>query len=107
MSEAQLLSKIRKDARRIAKRFKLKYLDITTEHPNVRSRYGSCDEDRIIRLRLYNLKSGRFLKYPFIVHTLCHEMAHLKHMNHSRDFKDLNQEILLWARKVGIYSPKR
>ena len=103
MTESQLLIKIRKDARRIAKRFKLKRFDITTESPRVRCRYGSCDEDRVIRLRLYNLRNGRFLKYHNLVHTLCHEMAHLKHMNHGKDFKKLNETILSWAKQRGIY----
>src|SRR5262249_40348926 len=105
MSERDLLAKIKKHGRRIAKRFKLKYLDITTEHPRVRSRFGSCDEDKMIRLRLHNLKTGKFLKYKNLVHTLCHELAHLKHMDHGKDFKRLNEEILLWAREMGIYNP--
>ncbi len=105
MSENQLLAKIRRDARRIAKRFKLRYLDVTTEPPDVRDRYGSCDGDRVIRIRLHKLKDGRFMKYWNLVNTLCHEMAHLKYMNHGKDFKDLNDEILAWARARGIYIP--
>ncbi len=104
MSEAQLLAKIRKDGRRIAKRFRLKYLDIRTEHPRVRSRYGSCDEDKIIRIRLNNLKNGRFLKYWNLVHTLCHELAHLKYMNHDKNFIKLNKSILKWAKDREIYN---
>ena len=105
MSEKDLLAKIRKDGRKIAKRFKLKYLDITTETPWVRNRFGSCDEKKVIRIRLHNLKTGRFLKYRNLVHTLCHELAHLRHMNHSKHFKELNREILGWARQRGIYNP--
>jgi len=105
MSEQQLLTKIKKDGRRIAKRFKLKYLDIMTEYPQVRSRFGSCDEDKLIRLRLHNLKTGKFLKYKNLVHTLCHELAHVRFMDHGRDFRKLNQEILQFARESGIYNP--
>lgn len=107
MSENQLLAKIKKDAKRIAKRFKLKYLSLDKEHPLVTSRYGSCDENRKIRLRLNNLSNGSFLTYPVLIHTLCHEMAHLKHMNHGKEFKHLNQKILSWAKSKGIYKPKR
>ncbi|MCB0307980.1 MAG: M48 family metallopeptidase [Bdellovibrionales bacterium] len=102
MSESQLLSRIRKDARRIAKRFNLRYLEIAPEGPRAK-RFGSCDSTKTIRIRLQNLRDGAFLSYPHLVHTLCHEMAHLKHMNHGRHFKDLNTEILSWARERGIY----
>lgn len=104
MSESQLLLKIKKDGRRIAKRFKLKYLDITTESPRA-SRFGSCDSTKTIRIRLHNRRNGRFLTYPHLVHTLCHEIAHLKHMNHSKKFKELNQNILGWAKEKRIYRP--
>ena len=106
MSEGQLLAKLRRDAQRISKYFSLRYLDIDVEPPKVRRRYGSCDEDRRIRVRLHNLRTGRFLQYQNLVHTLCHELAHVKHLNHSKDFKDLNERILNWARAERIYRPK-
>lgn len=105
MSENKLLAKIRRDARRISKRFKLKYLDVTTEPPDVRDRFGSCDEDKIIRIRLYRLRDGKFFKYWNLINTLCHELAHLRHMNHRKDFKELNKTILTWARAQRIYVP--
>ena len=105
MSKRRLLSKIRKQGKRIARRFRLKYIDITTEHPLVRARYGSCDEDKVIRIRLHNLRDGKFLKYRNLVHTLCHELAHLKHMDHGKNFKQLNTKILEWARAQRIYNP--
>jgi predicted metal-dependent hydrolase len=105
MSENQLLARIRRDARRIAKRFRLRYLDVTTEPLDCRDRYGSCDGDRVIRIRLHKLKDGRFMKYWNLINTLCHEMAHLKHMNHGKDFKELNRSILAWAKNSRIYTP--
>jgi predicted metal-dependent hydrolase len=105
MSEKRLLSRIRKDGRRIAKRFRLRYLRILQESPRVRARYGSCDEDRVIRLRLYRLKDRKFMRYPILINTLCHELAHLKYMDHSKNFKQLNEIILKWARKRKIYCP--
>lgn len=105
MSENQLLAKIRLDARRISKRFKLRYLDVTTELPDVRDRFGSCDEDKIIRIRLCKLRDGKFIKYWNLIHTLCHELAHLKYMNHRKDFKELNKTILSWAKAQRIYVP--
>lgn len=105
MSEKKLLARIRKDGRKIAKRFKLRYLSISTESSRVRSRFGSCDEDKVIRIRLYNLSDGRFLKYPGLIHTLCHELAHLRFMDHRNNFKQLHQRLLEWARNRGIYRP--
>lgn len=106
MSESQLLAQIRKDGRKIAKRFKLKYLEITTERPRA-TRFGSCDSTKTIRIRLHKRREGGFLTYPHLIHTLCHEMAHLKHMDHSKNFKYLNSEILSWAKDKGIYNPRR
>jgi predicted metal-dependent hydrolase len=105
MSENQLLSKLRRDARRISKRFHLRYLDVITEPMGVRDRYGSCDGDRVIRIRLHRLRDGKFFKYWNLIHTLCHEMAHLKHMDHSKNFKELNRQILSWAKVRQIYVP--
>jgi len=105
MSENQLLAMIRRDAKRISKSFRLKYLAVEKELPQVRRRFGSCDESKLIRIRLHKLRDGRFLTYPHLIHTLCHEMAHLKFMDHGKEFKNLNSEILDWAKQTGIYRP--
>ncbi len=107
MSENKLLSKLRKDARKIARKFKLKLRKLELEHPRVRSRFGRCDESKTIRLRLHRLKDRNWISYPHLIHTLCHELAHLKFMNHSNEFKKFNKSILLWAKKAGIYKIKR
>ncbi len=107
MTEHQLLAKLKKDARRIAKRFNLRYLDIVPESPRVTSRCGSCTDEHEIRIRLYALGTGRFLSYPFLVDTLCHEMAHLRHFNHGKGFKELYAKILAWAKRHGIYDRRK
>lgn len=101
-----LLTRLRLDAARIADHFGLKYRSIDAEHPRVRSRYGVCYEDGLIRIRLNHAKTGEPLRYSSLIDTLCHELAHLRHFNHGPEFKAFFWTLLAWARKEGIYRPK-
>ena len=49
---------------------------------NAKTKWGSCSNNKIIRLswRLIQTSSG------IIDYVICHELAHLKHMNHSKLF---------------------
>lgn len=102
----KVLSKLRRDARRIARHFKLRYAKITTETPRT-TRCGSCDENHVIRIRLRVLRDRSVIRYHLLVDTLCHELAHLMHFSHGPEFKDFYQKILDWARQRKIYSPPR
>ena len=46
------------------------------------SRWGSCNSRREVRLA-WRLVKARPALVDYVV---CHELAHLRHMNHSRDF---------------------
>ena len=101
----QLIEGLRVDADRICARFGLRYQSIEAERANVKRRYGICYSDGSIKIRLGHVTTGQPLKYSSLVSTLCHELAHLKHFDHSPRFQDFYQEMLLWARRQGIYCP--
>lgn len=102
-----LLTRLRADADRICARYGLRYRVIEAERANVKRRYGICYSDGTIKIRLRNVQTGRPLKYSSLVNTLCHELAHLRHFDHSPRFYDFYHELLGWSRRQGIYRPGR
>jgi predicted metal-dependent hydrolase len=101
-----LLARLNRDAEHIAWRFRLKYKAIEAERANVKSRYGVCYEDGLIKIRLRHAVTGKPLRYSSLVSTLCHELAHLRHFNHGQRFRAFNQELLEFARAEGVYRPR-
>ena len=100
-----LIERLNRDAEHIARRFGLQYRSIEAERANVKRRYGVCDSDGGIKIRLRHAVTGRALKYSGLVNTLCHELAHLRHFNHGVRFKVFYLELLDFARAEGIYRP--
>ena len=100
-----LMERLNRDAERIARRFALRYRAIEAERPKVKSRYGVCYADGLIRIRLRHAATGRSLKYSSLVNTLCHELAHLRHFDHGPRFKAFYFHLLDFARAEGIYRP--
>ena len=101
-----LMEQLRRDADRICERFRLQLGSLEPESPRVRSRYGICYSDGTIRIRLRHVTTGQPLRYSSLVNTLCHELAHLRHLNHGPRFKALYLKILDWARCERIYRPR-
>lgn len=101
----ELTARLERDAALIAERFGLRYRVIEPEPPRVRRRYGVCYRDGTIRIRLFHVVTGKPLRYSSLVATLCHELAHLRHFDHSPRFRSFNQRILAWAREAGLYRP--
>ncbi|WP_310440168.1 SprT family zinc-dependent metalloprotease [Sulfuricurvum sp.] len=56
----------------------------------MRRRWGSCNSDGIVTLNTMMMQ----LTYEHIDYIIVHELAHLRHMNHSKDFHDLVRSIL-------------
>lgn len=100
-----LMDSLNRDAARIAHHFGLSYKAIEPERANVKSRYGVCYSDGVIKIRLRHATTGRPLKYSSLVATLCHELAHLRHFDHGLRFRAFNEQVLAWARTQGIYRP--
>jgi hypothetical protein len=100
-----VLRYLRHHAERLAQIFELPLRSLHAESPRVRRRYGVCFADGTIKLRLRSVRTGELLRESSLVDTLCHELAHLRHLDHSRRFHRLYERILAYARRHGIYRP--
>jgi len=106
MTDETLLQWLDRDARHLSARFRLPLVRLDQEHLRVKRRFGSCDSEGVIRLRLRNRRNGDYLRYSSLVATLCHELAHLRFMDHGHGFRSLYAEILRFARATEIYRPR-
>ena len=103
--DAKTMRRLREMAADLAASFRLRYRMIEAERDGVVEHYGICYEDGEIRIRLRHARTGRLLKPSSLVDTLCHELAHLRHLDHSVRFQKLYQRILNQARELGYYRP--
>ena len=99
------MERLRGWADTLAPRFRLRYASIEAEDEAVTEHYGVCYGDGVIRIRLRHAVTGKHLKESSLVDTLCHELAHLRYMDHSIRFQKLFDRILEEARRRGIYNP--
>lgn len=95
------LREIKKVARIINKRFSFKALSIK-ELPNTRCDQGECCQDGHIMLRLKQYKKNKPLARRTVIHTLCHELAHLQYFDHNKGHEELTQLIYLDLKDSGI-----
>lgn len=103
--DAEMLEKLRSMAVTLAAHFALRFASVDAEAEGVIEHYGICYADGRIRIRLRHAKTGRLLKESSLVDTLCHELAHLKHFDHSHRFRSFYEKILAEARRRGWYRP--
>src|SRR5262249_40333534 len=100
-----MVEKLRGIAEQLAAHFSLSYTAIDAEADGVVAHYGICYADGRIRIRLRHATTGRLLKESSLVDTLCHELAHLKHFDHSPRFRRYYERVLGEARRRGWYKP--
>jgi predicted metal-dependent hydrolase len=103
--DAAMVEKLRGMAAQLAAHFGLRYSAVDAEAAGVVAHYGICYADGRIRIRLRHATTGRILKESSLVDTLCHELAHLKHFDHSLRFRRFHERVLDEARRRGWYRP--
>jgi len=103
--DAESMRRLRNWGAELAREFKLAWTALDAEQDGVNEHYGICYEDGEIRIRLRHARTGRLLKQSSLVDTLCHELAHLRHLDHGPRFKRLYLRILDRARAMGFYNP--
>lgn len=103
--DSDTIERLRNQAIQLAAHFGLRYATIEAEVEGVVQHYGICYADGRIRIRLRHATTGRLLKESSLVDTLCHELAHLKHFDHSVRFRRFHERVLAEARRRGWYRP--
>ena len=103
--DRQTMARLRGQGEALAGHFGLRWAALEPESDGITAHYGICYRDGVIRIRLRHATTGRLLKESSLVDTLCHELAHLRHFDHSKRFRAFYWAILEEARRRGFYRP--
>ena len=90
----RVMRQLRRDAQRIAAHFGLRYASLRPEREGITDHFGICYANGEIRVRLRHATTGRVLRYSSLIDTVCHELAHLRHFDHSERFEAFFAELV-------------
>jgi len=90
------IHEVRKIVKKLIETFDLPKCSVT-ELPNTVRHFGECYDTKRIKIRLKYYKKNRDLSRNTIIDTICHELSHLAHFDHGRDFKRLYNIILSYT----------
>ena len=100
------LARIARDVEPICRRFNLHYGQLGASRD--RSLYGfNRESGKIIRIRLHDLRTGELRKYSALVATMLHELCHCRYQTHCRSFYKLLNNMMEYAKQIGVYQPDR
>ena len=105
VEDREILQRLREWGAELTDLFGLRCRALDAEREGITEYYGICYEDGVIRIRLRHARTGRLLKESSLVDTLCHELAHLRYMDHGSRFRRLYLRILGVARERRYYRP--
>jgi hypothetical protein len=105
-------------AQKVCKEFDLTYGKIVPETRKLAKHYGECRpcdkcqnaehinerncSEKVLWIRIHQLDRPRVaLATRTILHTLAHEMAHLRQWDHGKDHRSFQEEILEFIRGLG------
>lgn len=66
------------------------------EFNNLLRHFGECSSDGLIVIRIVNSRQFQLLTKASLLDTLCHELAHLIHMNHKSSQRRLQSAMKVW-----------
>jgi hypothetical protein len=100
------LEQIARDVEPICKQFKLRYGKLGPSSD--KSLYGfNRESGKVIRIRLYDLRTGKLRKHSALIATMLHELCHCRYLTHCPSYYKLLNKVTEYAKQIGVYQPDR